>query len=102
MPVTQTFTKTLQEDDRFQYGPFNAKAGTSVEAVTTGNGDPDLYLNFGGPATFGNADCSSEGGDADERCRRTTPSPASPAYVMVYAWGESTTYTLRVTYTPGP
>lgn len=98
-PITVTFNDSLAVDDLKDYGPFVAAPGTKVTARTTGSGDPDLFLRFGGPATFGQSDCVSDSADATEFCQRTVPAGKPDVHVRVYGF-ESCSYTLTITYTP--
>ena len=102
-PKTDTFaTQSVAKDEKKQYGPFPANAGSPMEAKiggTSASGDPDLYVRFAGPPNVNAYDCPPYTNGANETCALTVPATATLFFVMVrgYAAGK---YDLTVTHTP--
>jgi PKD repeat protein len=71
---------------------------TSLHFSTTGNnGDADLYVKFGAPATLDDFDCVSGSATAVEDCDIPNPQ-AGTWHAMVYAYSSLTNITLTGTH----
>ncbi|MFP2923934.1 M4 family metallopeptidase [Pyxidicoccus sp. 3LG] len=103
LKVTYTRTASLSGSvatgQDVQYGPYCALAGTKLEVLMTGTGDPDLYVRWNAPPNVNQYNCRPYISGASETCELTY-SPAEPAaYLMVRGFNAGT-YTLAITQTP--
>jgi hypothetical protein len=68
-------------------GPFQAGDGEVIATLrgdAAGAADADLYVRRGGPPTFDDFDCRSQGPGSDERC---AASGGGPIYVAIFGAG---------------
>jgi uncharacterized protein YkwD len=97
-PVTQTFSGTLARGQQAFHGPLAVLAGTTLEVVMTGSGDPDLYVRFGAAPTLTAYACRPYRTGAAETCRLTVPAGQGAAHLLVHGYAAGT-YALTVTRT---
>lgn len=90
----------INEGEWKQFGPFRARAGTTLVArLTASSGDPDLYTRLGQQPTGSAFDCRSwHAGTEDEQCSMTLTADGN-VYVAVNGYAASD-YGLVVDYTP--
>ena len=91
---------SVAQDERIQFGPFAVATGSVFEAVMSGTGDPDLYVNFGEAPTFSKYICRPYLDGADETCSLDVPAGKTEAFLMIrgYRAGD---YQLTISHTPG-
>jgi len=77
-----------------ELGPFVAAAGAKLTVTTTGDGDADIYVRRGLPATVDELDCRSSGATSAETC---TVDGGALIYVAVFA-SKASTVSVDVTY----
>lgn len=98
-PTTETFSDSVARQENKFYGPFSVEPATTFEAVITGTGDADLYVNFGAQPTVSTYDCRPYKNGSNETCTLTVPAGETEAYIMIRGY-QAASYTLTVTYTP--
>ncbi|BCL73752.1 hypothetical protein TUMSATVNIG1_57370 (plasmid) [Vibrio nigripulchritudo] len=81
LPVNESFS--LSSGKWKHYGPFNTEG--DIIAETTGQGDIDLYINSGAPASPSNYICKSVSPDANESCKTS----GNDLYVSVESQSDS-------------
>ena len=83
-----------------QFGPFRARAGTTLVArLSSTSGDPDLYSRLGQQPTGSAFDCRSwNAGTADEQCS-TNLTADQDVFVAINGY-EAADYALEVSFTP--
>ena len=89
-------SEAITKNEWKHYGPFDIKAGTTLAAVMTGNGDADLYVRKGAKPTASNYDCRPYKGSTNETCN---VSGSGPIYVSIQGYAANSSFTLKVTYT---
>ena len=82
---------------RVVLGPYAVKVGTTLEAVLSGTGDPDVYVRHGSEPTLRTYACRPYLEGPDETCAVTAT--AEPLYVMVHSYSPAT-YALTIRYAP--
>ncbi|WP_437767375.1 pre-peptidase C-terminal domain-containing protein [Sorangium sp. So ce764] len=96
--TSTSFDGSVSRRETASHGPISVVAGTTLRAVMSGTGDPDLYVRFGEQPTLGAFDCRPYLDGADETCELTVPEGQSEAFLLVQGYTEST-YTVKVDYT---
>jgi hypothetical protein len=94
---TITESGTLAKGATKSFGPYDVAAGTKLSAVTTGNGDVDLYVRKASAPTTGTYDCRPYKSGSNESC---SVDGGNAVYVMVRGFATSSTYSLTVKYVP--
>ena len=97
VPRTQVFRDQVAKGDEKILSAFPVTAGTTIEAVMTGTGDPDLYVRFGRAPTRSSYDCRPYLNGANETCSLDVPSDEDEAFVMVRGFTAGN-YKVTVTY----
>ena len=97
-PRTVTDKATLTTGGWKTYGPYNVAAGSTLNAVMTGNGDADLYVRTGAAPTLTSHDCRPYLDGSGESCGVVGP---GQVFVSVNGYAATSTYDLRITYTEG-
>ncbi|MBT9490952.1 MAG: M20/M25/M40 family metallo-hydrolase [Paucibacter sp.] len=94
----ESFKGSLALGEKKSFGPFMVKGGGALKASTVGNGDADLYVKIGAPASSASYDCKSDGGSSTESCSVTVTADGS-VYVQLVGY-KASTYRLDVSYRP--
>ncbi|WP_437311735.1 pre-peptidase C-terminal domain-containing protein [Sorangium sp. So ce388] len=96
--TSTSFEGSISRRETAAHGPIAVVPGTTLRAVMSGSGDPDLYVRFGTQPTLTNFDCRPYLDGADETCELTVPEGQSEAFLLVNAYATSS-YTVQVNYT---
>ena len=94
-PIVIATSGSLASRQRVILGPYAVKSGTTLEAVLTGTGDPDLYVRKSVEPTLRTYACRPYIDGPDETCAVTADT--EPLYVMVHAYSPAT-YFLTIRY----
>jgi serine protease len=95
---TDTKTGSVAYRQMVQVASYGVKAGTPLNVVMTGSGDPDLYVRWNNAPTLTSYNCRPYIDGASEQCSLTVPSGATTAYVAVRGY-QAGSYSVTTTYT---
>ncbi len=95
-PIVVEKSGTLAQAAWQHYGPYDAGAG-AITVTMSGTGDADLYVRTGAQPTASAFTCRPYQSGSSETCTLTGP---HLFYVSVQGYAASSTYALRITFTP--
>ena len=97
-PKTTSIDGSVTKGQSVSYTAITVMSGTTFTVNMTGTGDPDLYVNFGAPATTSAYACRPWLTGATESCSVKVPTGLTTAYIMVNGYTAGT-FHLDVSYT---
>ena len=95
LELTLEANDDVEKGEEKSYGPFTIGDGEVFRVVMEGEGDGDLYVRFGSPATRDEWDCRPYRGTSNETCDLFAPAGAGTAWIMVHGYNTAS-YSLRV------
>ncbi|MGQ0508197.1 MAG: hypothetical protein ACT4TC_23105 [Myxococcaceae bacterium] len=98
-PKSVTRSGTVEKLAWVELEAIDAKPGTDVSVIMTGDGDPDLYVDFRGAPTETRFSCSPQVSGANETCNKKVPGFAKGLFIAVRGF-EAGSFSVTVRYTP--